>query len=232
MKRRTIRAITIDLDDTLWPVGPTIAAAEGALRAWLETHAPAVAADWPPARMRALRDELMSVIDPALRHDMGHMRRASIARALELCGDDPAKAETAYAEFDRARQAVEFFPDALPALARLAERFPIFALSNGTADIRRIGIDHHFAGALAARDLGVSKPDPRLFHAACERLGVAPNEVVHVGDDAALDVEGALGAGMVAVWVNRAGAAWPGAGAPHHTVGHLGELVDWLEAAD
>jgi FMN phosphatase YigB (HAD superfamily) len=55
----------------------------------------------------------------------------------------------------------------------------------------------------------VGKPDARFFHAAAEAVDVQPNEVLHIGDDAALDVVGALKAGMQAVWINRPGHAWP-----------------------
>jgi len=69
----------------------------------------------------------------------------------------------------------------------------------------RIGLQPWFRGSLAAREFGVGKPDPRIFAAACERLGCAPNEVLHVGDDLRLDVHGALDAGMQAAWVRRDG---------------------------
>ena len=51
-----IRAITIDLDDTLWPIWPIIARAEAALAAWMAEHAPATAAQWAdPVKLRAVR---------------------------------------------------------------------------------------------------------------------------------------------------------------------------------
>jgi FMN hydrolase / 5-amino-6-(5-phospho-D-ribitylamino)uracil phosphatase len=224
----TIRAITIDLDETLWPVAPVIARAEAALVAWLHANAPAVAARFPPSVMRALRDQIITQVEPHRRSDMGHVRRTAIAHALDSVGDDPTKAHAAYAVFDAARQQVELFDDAVPALIALGARYPILALSNGTADIHRTGLGSHFIGALSAGEIGVSKPDVRIFHAACERLGCAPAEVLHIGDDAALDVEGALAAGLKAVWLNRSGAAWTGTGRPDRIVNGLAEIASWL----
>ncbi len=228
MTRPTIRAITIDLDETLWPVGPAIARAEAALQSWLHTHAPAVAREFTPESMRAMRDEVFATMQGAARHDYGQVRRMVLARAMTMVGEDPAKAHTAYEVFDAGRQNVEFFPDALPALAQLAARFPVVALSNGTADVERVGIGEHFAFALSPRSAGVSKPDPRMFHLACERLQCDPAEVLHVGDDVALDVEAALAAGLKAVWVNRNGSEWTSAGTPDLIVTDLHALVRWL----
>jgi putative hydrolase of the HAD superfamily len=54
---------------------------------------------------------------------------------------------------------------------------------------------------------GIRKPDPRIFHLTLERLGVAPEQAVHVGDDPILDVEGALDAGMSVIQVTATGRA-------------------------
>ena len=58
------------------------------------------------------------------------------------------------------------------ALARLSARLPIAALTNGNADLARIGIDHHFQVFVSAREHGHAKPDAPIFHATCERLGL------------------------------------------------------------
>jgi len=69
----------------------------------------------------------------------------------------------------------------------------------------------------AAREAGVAKPDARIFRAAAALVGVAPEHVLHVGDDVHHDVLGALRAGMQAAWVDRAGREWHAAlAAPPH----------------
>lgn len=201
------KAVTLDLDDTLWPVAPTIRGAEAAANAWFADHAPAVLADWdPPARL-ALRQRIVEG-HPQQAHDLGFIRREMFRQMLARSGHDSGAAETVYAIFMRARQQVTLYDGALDALARLAARYPIVAISNGNADLRTIGLDQHFLGALSASDFGAAKPDPAIFHAACATLALPPEEVLHVGDDAHTDVIGARRAGLRAGWINADGQAW------------------------
>jgi putative hydrolase of the HAD superfamily len=226
-----VRAICLDLDDTLWPVWPTIARAELALQGWLKLRAPGAAALVADSQARAaLRQQVMEA-HPALHHDLSHQRQALIRLALHQCGEDTAHAPEAFEIFFAERNRVDFYDDALPALAQMAARFPLLAVSNGNADLARVGVDHLFAGSVSARDAGVAKPDGRIFAAAAKRLGLAPQQVLHVGDDPALDVLGALAAGMQAVWVNRDGKSWAHEAQPHATVSHLGELCAMLAGA-
>ncbi len=224
-----VRAITLDLDDTLWPTWPTIARAEAALQKWLTENAPATAALCAaPGALREVRTH-MNTHRPDLAHDMSALRRESIRLVLCRAGDDPALAEPAFEVFFAERQRVEFFDDALPALEFLASRFPVVAVSNGNADVHRVGIGRHFRGAVSARSLGVGKPDRRIFDAAAATAGVAPQAVLHVGDDAHLDGVGALNAGMQVAWVNREGHSWEHAPhQPHLTVRELRSLCELL----
>ena len=190
--------------------------------AWLAQHAPATAAQWGnPAALREVRNQ-MHRTRPDLAHDLSALRRESIRLVLSQAGDDPALAEPAFDVFFAERQRVELFEDALPALEWLAARYPVVALSNGNADVQRVGLGQHFRAALSAREFGVGKPDARIFHAAASAAGVGAAEVLHIGDDAQLDVVGALGAGMQVAWLNRAGHAWEHAPLqPHATVSDL-----------
>ncbi|NMM78617.1 HAD family hydrolase [Acidovorax sp. SRB_24] len=224
-----IRAITLDLDDTLWPVWPTIARAEAQLQAWLAEHAPATVA-WSaqPGVLRAIRDEVnRELADRA--HDLSALRRESIRRALERAGDDPALAGPAFEIFYAERQRVDLFDDALPALEYLSSRFPVVALSNGNADVQRVGLGRYFHAAVSAREVGAAKPDARIFHRGAQAAGVAASQVLHVGDDAHLDGVGALNAGMQVAWLNRTGLPWEHAPhAPHLTVAGLAALCERL----
>lgn len=226
-----IRAVTIDLDDTLWPIWPTIERAEAALQAWLLAHAPATGALCAERdALRELRGR-MHQLRPDLAHDMSAMRLEAIRLVLVQAGDDPALAQPAFEVFFAERQRVDFFEDALPALEFLSRRYPVVALSNGNADVHRVGIGRHFHAAISARAFGVGKPDPRIFEAAAQAAGVAPREVLHIGDDAHLDGVGALDAGMQVAWVNRAGQPWAHAPrAPHATVDDLQALCRLLQS--
>ncbi|WP_130617415.1 HAD family hydrolase [Dyella amyloliquefaciens] len=225
-----IRAITLDLDDTLWPVLPALERADRDVDAYLRQHYPDVARAWPIPAMRALRAEVAAERSD-LSHDFTAQRHLTIRRAFAHCGIDEAPVEALWEIYFSARNSVEFFPESLPALERLAGRWPIASLTNGNADIDRIGIRAHFAHHVCARDTGVPKPDPRIFLAAAELLGLTAGEILHVGDDPELDVVGARDAGLRTAWINRAGHPWPGAlgRAPDLDLRHMGELADWLE---
>ncbi|MBS0301602.1 MAG: HAD family hydrolase [Proteobacteria bacterium] len=228
-----IRAITLDLDDTLWTVWPTIERADRAVRAWLQPRAPGAAAlSADRATVAAARQSVVQA-RPELAHDLGAIRRECIRHLLLGAGEDPALAEPAFEVFYRERQRVTLFDDARPALAFLAARYPLVALSNGNADIGRVGLAPFFHAAVAAGDLGVAKPDRRIFQAGASAAGVSPSQVLHIGDDPHLDAAGALAAGMQSAWVNRADRAWPAElpQAPHTVVRDLARLCELLGAA-
>lgn len=228
-----IRAITLDLDDTLWPVWPAIERAEQVLHDWLKVHAPATARRFDTPALRGLRERVGRAF-PERAHDLSWLREHSIALALTQCGDDPALATPAFTAFFAQRQRVSLFPDVPQTLATLSQRLPLLALTNGNADLQTIGLAGHFVGSLSARDFGQGKPHPAFFHAACARLDLPPAEVLHVGDDWRLDIEGAMAAGQPAAWVHRPGHAARPEGslhAPWCQVAGLDELVRHLDAS-
>lgn len=229
----SLHAITLDLDDTLWPVAPTIRRADAAMWDWLRQRAPATHAARDPAALLALRQAVLAE-RPDWAHDLSALRRETIGRALAAAGDDPALAAPAFEVFFTERQRVELYDDVLPALERLAARWPIVALSNGNADVQRVpGLGRLFRGAVSARDLGVGKPAPAAFAEACRRAGAVPAHTLHIGDDAELDIDGALDAGLQAAWVRRPAlptAAGQPRGTPQHVVATLAELADRLQA--
>ena len=225
-----IRAITLDLDDTLWPIGPVMLRAEQRLDDWLRTHCPPVAAAYPIAAMRALRDRIAGE-NPDLAHDFTSQRLLCLRAALQPHGYGDEHVDAAFAEFYAARNEVECYADALPALERLAASYPLVSLSNGNADLERIGIARFFHFSLSSRSFGKAKPAAEIFHAACAGLGLPADEVLHVGDDALVDVVGASEAGLRSAWLNRSGAAWDHARTPDLIARDLGHLAELLECA-
>ena len=204
-----IKAITLDLDDTLWPVWPTIGRAEQALSNWFSRYAPATAAlSSQPDVKNAIRAQINArLVDQA--HDLSLLRLEAIRELLLRAGDPVHLAEAAFEVFFAERQRVDLFEDALPALAFWSQRYPLVALSNGNADVHRVGIGQHFHASVSAQSLGVAKPDVRIFQAGAQAAGVLPHEVLHIGDDAHADCVGAMDAGMQVVWLNREGKDWP-----------------------
>jgi FMN hydrolase / 5-amino-6-(5-phospho-D-ribitylamino)uracil phosphatase len=226
-----VLALTLDLDDTLWPVLPALQRADHAVDAWLQQHHPDVARAWPIAAMRELRDQVAAErLD--LAHDFTSQRQLTMRHAFAACGIAVAPIEALWEIYFAARNSVELYPDSLPALQRITARWPLASLTNGNADLQRIGIHTHFVHHICARDSGVAKPDPRIFLAAAERLGVVPDRILHVGDDPQTDVVGARDAGLRTAWINRDGQPWPAElGAPPELdLRDMTALADWLDA--
>ena len=225
-----IRAISLDLDDTLWPIGPIMAHAEQALKQWLGANAPGALALYDQAEwvQQARRRAQAALADKP--HDFSAMRRDMIGQALAQAGEQTDLATPAFEVFYAARQQVTLFDDALETLDFLAQRFPLAALTNGNADVQRVGLGAFFQCAVSAHEHGIAKPDPRIFWHTAECLNLAPESVLHVGDDAALDILGARAAGMPCVWLNRQGAPWVHDGPPPWTVSSLRELVHHFQA--
>lgn len=228
MRPAPILAITFDLDDTLWAIDPVIERAEQLMHAWLGEHYPLLPERYSPAALRALRDGIVDA-RPDLAHDLSALRRESLALAALECGYGREVAEAAFAVMWQARNEVELFADVLPVLGALSARFTLGALTNGNADIVRIGIDGLLRFCVTARETGFAKPHPAIFTAACTAAGLAAHQVLHVGDDPERDVHGARAAGMRTVWVNRHGKPWPGGPPADAEVRDLHELLRLLE---
>ena len=194
-----IQAITLDLDDTLWPVAPTIAGAEKDLLEWLCVHSPQTADLTRQSEVKkTIRQQVIAKHQDRL-HDLGFLRREIIRESMRLAGDEPRLADTAYAVFDAARQRVTLFPGVEEALARLAAKYRLVAISNGTADVFVTPAGPYFDAAFKAHELGIAKPDARIYQAAIAHLGLNPDQVLHVGDDATADAWGASQAGLQSV---------------------------------
>ena len=221
-----IRLVTFDLDNTLWDVESIVVRAEKAMRAWIRDHHPEFARQVGSAQFAALRAAVLSERSD-ITHNLTELRLEVLRRAFRGAGYTEAAAEAAaqgaFAEFFRERNTVELFPGALEALHALRAAHELYALSNGNADIGRVGLGHVFSRHFSAISVGAAKPDPRIYLAALEAARVEPHEVVHVGDHPEQDVAAAAGVGMKTVWVNFQGLPWPDL--PHAD----GEIRDFSE---
>jgi FMN hydrolase / 5-amino-6-(5-phospho-D-ribitylamino)uracil phosphatase len=225
-----IQAISLDLDDTLWPVWPTIARAEVVLHDWLALHAPQTATLCADAEQKQRIRAEVNERYPDKAHDLSFLRRESIRESLLRAGESPFLAEAAFAVFFAERQNVTLYPGVQQALERLAARYPLVGLSNGNADVFLTAAGPYFKTSLSAQSFGVAKPDARIFHAAAAQLNLPAEAVLHLGDDAHTDVMGALNAGMQTAWVNTHDHDWPHEAAQPFTVRHLAQLCDHVLA--
>ncbi len=224
--RTPIRAIALDLDDTLWPMRPALLGAERALTDWLARHAPRTAAHLTPQARGEIRARLLAE-HPQRAHDVSFLRRESLRVALDASGEDAGLADEAFEVFLAARQRVALYDDVVPVLARWALRYRLVAISNGNADLARVGLGAYFVAHVAAHEIGFGKPDARIFLEACRRVAAQPAAVLHLGDDPELDVRAARSAGLQAAWIRRPDLAPAGQAEP------VGEPVfDSLLAVD
>ncbi len=203
-----IAAITFDLDDTLWACDPVISHAEQIYYDWLLENCPDICAENTRDQLREMRRELLSA-SPELMNDVSEWRLRATRALLSQYGYDPALAGQAFEVFLAARQQVEFYPEVMDALQQLSFHYRLGSLTNGNADLDRIGVSHLFDSALYATLDLPAKPAPEMFRLASEELGVAPERILHVGDNAVTDIEGARSAGYKTAWINRGTLVYP-----------------------
>ncbi len=222
----SLRLITFDLDDTLWDVAPVMNNAEALLREWLASNA-ARLGPVPIEHLWAIRTRLLDR-EPMLRHRLSELRRRILFHALLDAGYPQAEAESlaeaGFQVFLEARHRVALFPEVHPTLEILADRFTLGVLTNGNADVRRLGLADYFRFALCAEELGVGKPDPTPFREALKRAGVEASAAIHIGDHPSDDIAGARRAGMRAIWFNPNGKPWAGEEEPSAEIRSLAEL--------
>lgn len=226
-----IRAITLDLDDTLWEIGPVIRRAEAELWAWLEDNYPKIPAAFTPEVSFALRQQAIDD-HPDMAHDFRFLRKTVLTEMAATVGYSAEFVDDAFAVFDAARNRVELFPDVIPVLQELSVRFRVIAVTNGNANLETIGIRKFFHGVVTAVNAGVAKPEPKIFRIAIREAGVRPEEILHVGDHPETDVVGAINAGLRTAWMNRDNSEWPEhLPTPDATVTSVTELRELLTAA-
>ncbi len=225
-----IRVVAFDLDDTLWRMGPVIMRAEQKLSDWMQSEVPHLRYD--PHDLRELRDEVLQE-HPGIGHRLTELRRRTLEKALRRSNIPPEKssllAGRAMEVFLAARNQVQFFDGALEAIEILAARYHLGALTNGNADIHRLGLGDHFSFAFSAEQVGAPKPAPALFHAALEHTGCKPGEMVYVGDDPVKDMDTANRVGLYTVWLRHKSGPGPGETEPDHIIDDIRELPEAIE---
>lgn len=130
-----------------------------------------------------------------------------LARKLGLKEDAEDLARRVYDEFGRADR-WRAYEDVVPALMRIRERgHRIGVISNWdrrlTTLLEGLGIAGLLDTIVSSAEVGLHKPDPRIFELACNRVGVEPQDAVHVGDHHYADILGASAVGMIPVLIDR-----------------------------
>jgi putative hydrolase of the HAD superfamily len=103
----------------------------------------------------------------------------------------------------------KLYDDVLPCLDSLSA-YRLAVISNGDSGqqrrkLERTGIASRFDSVVISGDLGVYKPDPEIFERSLQELGVSAKEAIYVGDHLEADALGAREAGILGIWLARAG---------------------------
>ncbi len=220
-----IDIIAFDLDDTLWPCMPTIEYAEETLYQWLAQNFPRITDRHSPEDMISIRQQFM-LQDERFSVDLTLLRCEFLKQLAREAGyDSNTVSEDGFEVFYEARQQVSFYDDVLPCLQRLQSRYRLGAISNGNANVDKVGLGHLIEHSVSASELKVAKPDKLIFHDLVERFGVPANRVLYVGDHPEYDVVGPQNAGLQAIWINRENNVWPEhLQPPRYQISNLHEL--------
>ena len=157
--------------------------------------------------MRELRTRLM-IEHPAMQHDFTWLRLELLRRLASEAGYPEDMARQAFDVFFRARNEVVLYDDVLPALTRCTHAAGCSRSATATRTWPRSGCRTSSSG-VCARGGRCAQARPAHLCRLLDDAGLDAAHVVHVGDDPEADIEGARGAGLRAVWLNRQGTPWP-----------------------
>jgi putative hydrolase of the HAD superfamily len=212
------QAISFDLDDTLYSNTPIMQATDIKMVSYFaqalldKASASSNVFDhnfWWAFRQQAL------INTPTLINDVGALRLATYTLGLLSLGYNNAvarhKAEAALAYFVQQRSNFTV-PDSIhQLLSRLKKSYPLIAISNGNVDTDRIGLSPYFKYCFHAGNVVNDgeksiklrqKPQTDMFHFACNKLGIEPRQLLHVGDCGISDIYGAINAGCQTAWIS------------------------------
>lgn len=221
-----VDGMLFDIDDTLVDTRQAFASAIAAVaRVWLphleEVRHPEALARWRGDPNGHFRSYTRGDVD----FETQRRRRADDLQSAfgGALLDEPGYAEWMELFWGTFTGSFVAHPDARPVVDRLrGAGLRIGALTNAARDIqddklRRVGFGD--VPVLVGVDtLGFGKPDPRVFEEACRRLGTAPARTAYVGDELDVDAMGAIGAGLVGVWLDRPGNRHDGLSTEHPEV--------------
>ena len=198
-----VRAISFDLDDTLYDNVPVMRAAEAAAYAKLCKLFP-VAASWSQAEWAQRRWQLMQT-DADLAADMTLLRLATLRLGLMQLGIDSkqaeAGAEQVFAVFMDYRNRVDVPAHSHQLLRALGQHYPLIAISNGNVDTQAIGLRDYFTHVIQPGEGRRGKPYPDMFAAAQQAYPhLRAAQWLHVGDSPVADVLGAQRMGWQTAW--------------------------------
>lgn len=227
-----IKAISFDLDDTLYSNDVVIHQAEQLQFEFLCDEVPIIIdagiQPWLKAKWHAIK------ANPELKHDVTLWRKAAIQHGLSYLKLEKVKekqlVEQAFEVFYNARSNFSIDSKTHQVLQRLKEKFPIVAVTNGNADIDRLGLSQYFVGYYRAGANGNRmKPFPDMLNMVSRHLDIPSESILHVGDNIGSDLKSAQNASCSSFWYNPAKKAMSiGASLPNAEYSDLDDLLQLL----
>ena len=240
-----IKAISFDLDDTLYNNLPIMLAIEPKMQDYFSakftTLSPEVntAFDryfWAPYRHQAL------ATFKNIGHDVAKLRfetyRLGFLAHNVNAQQAVVEAHAGLAYFVKLRSDFRVPAISHSLLSQLCRRFPLVAISNGNVDTSVLGIDHYFQHIYHAgfpqsetdscEQLLKQKPAIDMFTLALNDLAILPEQLLHVGDCGFADVHGALNAGCQTAWLPKYGIGKPLRQIPHLELANIDELLSFV----
>ncbi len=224
----SFKAISFDLDDTLYHNFPVMMATDAKMIAYFRQVLPPLSHGdydyhyWYTFRQAALKHT------PELTHDVAKIRLQSYFLGIQALGFN------AQVALEMANQALDYFvtqrsdfvvPENIHLLlAALKKHWPLIAISNGNVDTKAIGIAEYFSAIFHAGDGLLQKPEPDMFARACQQFELLPHQLLHVGDCGANDILGALRFGCQTAWVSSYDVGKPLRVLPHLALTDVTEL--------
>ncbi len=205
--------IFFDIDDTL--MMNSRAQTQAALRFWDEFS----------DRLTPTRQEFPAVWDAVMQKHFAACAAGRISfeehrrrRMQEILGAEDKDGSAFQAYLAHYEREWALFDDVLPCLDAL-NGAPLGIISNGNGDQQRrklhhLGLADRFVCVVISEDLGVWKPNPEIFRAACKEAGASPEDCVYVGDSLLVDARASQAAGMRGIWLNRNSLPASNAGVP------------------
>ena len=199
-----IKAMTFDLDDTLYDNRPVIRRLDQEVRAWLYEYHPVAATQdeqwWGQLKLQLAADT------PWLKNDVSLWRFTQIKQGLIILGYSEPQAvdaaEQVMEQVNHWRNLIDVPHETHRVMQALAQKIPLVAITNGNVSADKIGISHYFKAVLRAGPDGFAKPHQDLFDKAQGILNVPRSSILHVGDHPVTDVVGAKQNGLQACWFN------------------------------
>lgn len=244
-----IKAISFDLDDTLYNNRPVMQAIEKKMLAYFKKVFAKVLSEvepkpvfngnfWAPYRQQAIK------ANSELSHDVVRVRYETYRLgflAHNFSAEEAKQQAQAGLDYFISLRSDFTVPEAShELLASLSKQFPLVAISNGNVDTKALGIAHYFQhiyhagfqsddGSTESEPLLRQKPAADMFTLVCQQLDLLAEELLHVGDCGYADIHGALNAGCQTAWLPHYGVGKSLKQLPHLELSNVSQLLGLLK---